>query len=1135
MKARKPMKTARTKQRLYRVLLGAILTASLMFAALPVTEIQAAPQSGENTGAETDTTQTYERVDIYTLEDLQKFSDQCHVDSWSADKEVHLMADLSLADVDFEPISVFNGFFYGENHTISGFVYEGTGYVTGLFRYIGHAAEIRDLRLEAEISSNDEKECVGGLVGVNYGTIRNCTFAGTVDGKNITGGIAGINESTGLISDSMVMGRITGYYATGGVAGKNHGMIMSTQNQAGINDDTEWVEQDDEMGLAWLRSVDGTNSNVQIHSGVDTGGIAGCSDGYIGLCTNAGRVGYEHTGYNVGGIAGRQAGMVDQCTNNGTVNGRKDVGGIVGQMEPYIELNEAESLRSEVNKLHDLIQKTIKDMQSGKNVVQADTDRLLDYSQQTLDTGKSLADQMSDFADSNMDAADKVSQRVNQVMNMVPNVLNQGDAMRNRLNDLNNNVKKAIRDLNVENRVDSSQTQPIKDRLEADNNKLQKSMDDLDVYMQKIQDILQDDSLSNADKQTKIDAIIQSDEFQNALSQVSSDLYDVLQDINDLMAIYGPALDDALQDGFKDLENASKNGEDAISALGAMSDAARAIVNYINAQEEIRFTRLGEQFDQDRQTLYDQLSAMNDCLQSISDDTSHYSDVVTQDLLAVNDQINVVFNLLMDQLDVTDDSDATSIQDSFYQDVSDEQLEESGDGWIENSRNKGIVNGDINVGGIAGSMAIDEEDPEENAAGNVDYTIGNRYVTRCVIRSCVNEGYITAKKDGAGGVAGYMKIGAVVNSESYGSVESTEGDFVGGICGQSLSVIRSCYAISDVSGGKNVGGIAGYAEELTDCCSLARVEAAVGQSGAIAGQVSSYEKEEDEQQKVKNNFFAGDALYGIDGISYDGIAQSISYEEMLEIEGIPQAFRHLKITYRTEDQVLGYEEVAYGDSLDHLTYPEIPEKEGYYGVWEDVSGQRMTGNRVLEAEYVEKVSVVQSDAHAEQTVAAGESDEKRSPRKKPYALVESSFTGDAVLHVSTDEETGVDLPAPEGMEGNHRIYFITLENADVQPDQETALRLYNPYGDDVELWHYEEESGWQQEELVSRGEYLQTTLTGDSGIYCIVEKKPNVILYAVLGGCSGGALLLLLLRKAIKKHRQKRQEKSNKKNEENEK
>ena len=282
---------ARTRRNLYRAMMGAAVTASLLFSTLPVTEVQA-----EESTTQTGTTQTYERVDIYTVEDLQKFSGQCHVDTWSADKEVHLMADLNLDGVELEPISVFNGFFYGESHTISGFTYEGAGYVTGLFRYIGHAGEIRDLRLEAEIRSNDEKECVGGLVGVNYGTIRNCTFAGTVDGKNITGGIVGINESTGLISDSMVMGRITGYYATGGVAGKNHGMIMSTINQAGINDDTEWVEQDDEMGLAWLRSVDGTNSNVQIHSGVDTGGIAGCSDGYIGLCTNAGRVGYEHTG-----------------------------------------------------------------------------------------------------------------------------------------------------------------------------------------------------------------------------------------------------------------------------------------------------------------------------------------------------------------------------------------------------------------------------------------------------------------------------------------------------------------------------------------------------------------------------------------------------------------------------------------------------------------------------------------------------------------------------------------------------------------------------------------------------------------------------------------------------------------------
>ena len=44
------------------------------------------------------------------------------------------------------------------------------------------------------------------------------------------------------------------------------------------------------------------------------------------------------------------------------VHGRKDIGGIVGQMEPFIEINEAESLRDAVDKLHDLIDKTIDDM-----------------------------------------------------------------------------------------------------------------------------------------------------------------------------------------------------------------------------------------------------------------------------------------------------------------------------------------------------------------------------------------------------------------------------------------------------------------------------------------------------------------------------------------------------------------------------------------------------------------------------------------------------------------------------------------------------------------------------------------------------------------------------------------------------
>lgn len=142
-----------------------------------------------------------------------------------------------------------------------------------------------------------------------------------------------------------------------GIAGINHGALNYCSNRAGINDDSAWVEEDDEMGgLGILESL-ANNDDNELYSGVDTGGIAGFSDGVISRCTNTGTVGYEHTGYNIGGIAGRQSGIVSLSTNNGTVYGRKDVGGIVGQMEPFIEIDEAESLRNAIDKLHDIIER----------------------------------------------------------------------------------------------------------------------------------------------------------------------------------------------------------------------------------------------------------------------------------------------------------------------------------------------------------------------------------------------------------------------------------------------------------------------------------------------------------------------------------------------------------------------------------------------------------------------------------------------------------------------------------------------------------------------------------------------------------------------------------------------------------
>ena len=176
-----------------------------------------------------------------------------------------------------------------------------------------------------------------------------------------------------------------------------------------------------------------------------------------------------------------------------------------------------------------------------------------------------------------------------------------------------------------------------------------------------------------------------------------------------------------------------------------------------------------------------------------------------------------------------------------------------------------------------------------------------------------------------------------------------------------------------------------------------------GRAGAIAGQIAAYEAVNpeslsEEEPKSCGKLLCGEIrTYGIDNISYIGVAEPISYQELLEVEQLPLPFWHLKVIYRIEDRYLGSEEVKYGTALDSLHYPQIPEKEGFYGVWPDVTGKKMSGTVVINAEYKDNVTVVQSggqDTHTE-----------NSARQKPYALVEDIFTEDTVLNAVVSEQT----------------------------------------------------------------------------------------------------------------------------------
>lgn len=206
----------------------------------------------------------------------------------------------------------------------------------------------------------------GGLVGVNgaNSTLTDLTndLSGEVRGNEAVGGIAGINYGTitsgnaELEADSLInSGSVTGHKYVGGVVGENYGTIEHTISNSVLQSDANGAEFFG--GIAGLNGNGAVNANGVVHNtaykgtisnssngGTITtdevnyvGGITGQNTGLIEKVTNDGEVKAENA-TNVGGITGvngidndKTIGKIrGDISNNGTVNGKANVGGIAG-------------------------------------------------------------------------------------------------------------------------------------------------------------------------------------------------------------------------------------------------------------------------------------------------------------------------------------------------------------------------------------------------------------------------------------------------------------------------------------------------------------------------------------------------------------------------------------------------------------------------------------------------------------------------------------------------------------------------------------------------------------------------------------------------------------------------------------
>ena len=321
---------------------------------------------------------------ISTVEDFLEFAENCRLDTYSQNLSVTLKADIDLTGHTFSGIPIFSGVFDGNGHKIAGLNISNEGSMQGLFRYLTATAAVRNLSVSGTIQPGGSKNEIGAIAGRNEGKITNCNFLGTLSGNDYIGGIAGTNAVTGIIESCQTEGEIHGNHFVGGIAGNNSGVIRACKNTALINT----TAQQNSVGISEI-TLDTLTNTEDVNTVTDIGGIAGISGGVIRSCENRANVGYRHMGYNMGGIAGTQTGYIAECENYGNVYGRKEVGGIVGQMEPVSLVTYTEDtlqiLQEQLNSMSGLVAQASGNAQSNAGAITTQLGKLQDQAETARD------------------------------------------------------------------------------------------------------------------------------------------------------------------------------------------------------------------------------------------------------------------------------------------------------------------------------------------------------------------------------------------------------------------------------------------------------------------------------------------------------------------------------------------------------------------------------------------------------------------------------------------------------------------------------------------------------------------------------------------------------------------------------
>ncbi len=1086
-------------------------------------------------------------VYLRTAEDLVQLSQNCTLDSWSQGKTVYLEADIDLTGMDFASIPTFGGTFVGQGHTISGLSITGSGNVRGLFRYIQPSGAVRDLHVSGAISPTDRKNTLGGLAGENQGAITNCSFSGTVSGVDSIGGIAGINEAQGRLINCSFSGSVTGEHYVGGIAGQNYGSIVQCANSGSINT----TEVDAELNLDnWNQEQLNAAENVPVCT--DIGGITGFSSGILQGCVNTGAVGYAHVGYNIGGIVGRQSGYLSGCTNSGTILGRKDVGGIAGQLVPEVRLlyNEGQvgDLLDELDVLRGLIEQTGDSARGSSDEISARMQAISDRAGEAREAIGDLMDDTTDWANENIGEINDVSARISWLIDELTPILDDAADAMGLMEELSGQMNDVLDEAREAGDLAPGVAEQVEDAmgdLGAAARRGRDAVEHLRASLTHLRNVLGKPEHAAEAVQAVTDAAVQvmdslaeasgaviravelwlqiggADMSGEEIAAIESALSAVRGSLEQAKAAaqalgtavarlvlptvhpeeWGAARQEAetagerLASALDALSNAISGGEYAIRQLRELLEQAGDTLDELqNAGDTMeKLASLASDLSED---LYDvlyelaemptisihpissEIQAQGDALgdifsgllddgDALRDSVSTSTDILLDDLDAINEQFGVITSLLRDILDGSDTE-----TESRFEDVSDEAPEATDTGYLSDARNDGTVEGDVNVAGIVGSMAIEYDfDPEDDLIQEGDRSLDFRYQTKAVVASCINTGEITGKQDCAGGIVGLMDLGRVGSCENYGTVSSSNGDYVGGIAGASWGSIRDSWSKCRLSGGDYVGGVAGLGATLVNCHTLVTIDEGSAYLGAVAGDVDS-------GGTISGNTFTSESLGALDGISYAGRGEPVDFDALCSTEGVPELFSRLELTFVADGVTVAVIPFQYGEGIESL--PEIPAKKGYSASWPELDYTHLTASQTLEAEYTPYASALTDGGEL------------------PEILVDGSFSSRAEVAHTKEDVTWSD---DRGQTHSGTAYTVTVDDPDLEQVSYTVHYRLPDSGKRWALW-VQEENGWSQADFTIDGRYLLLTSQAEEITFCVTERPSSFRAWTAVGiGC----------------------------------